>query len=68
MARCMYCFHCGGCGPSSFDPKVKPAGYCIFCGTQNDAEDEVCATCGKRLPAVPGASCRIKLDEGDSAD
>ena len=52
MPRCFACIHCGKCGPPSSDAKVKPAGWCIFCRTQNEADAKMCANCGKPLPMV----------------
>ena len=55
MARCMYCHHCGKCGPGSYqDNSIKP-GVCPFCGAQNDPQAAVCASCGNPLPLPPGA-------------
>ena len=55
MPRCFACIHCGKCGPPSSDAKVKPAGWCIFCRTQNEADAKVCANCGKatQVPFQP---------------
>jgi hypothetical protein len=55
MPRCFACIHCGKCGPPSSDARVRPAGYCAFCGTQNAADEARCARCGKPLPLPPGA-------------
>ena len=55
MPRCFACIHCGKCGPPSSDAKVKPAGWCIFCRTQNEVDAKVCANCGKPLPKIPGS-------------
>lgn len=54
MPRCFACIHCGKCGPPASDAKVRPAGFCAFCGTQNKAGQARCATCGKPLPLPPG--------------
>ena len=64
MARCFYCHHCGKCGPGSGGGgKLNPRGYCIFCGTQNDEDATVCASCGKVLPPAPGGSIDAVKEE-----
>ena len=58
MPRCFACIHCGKCGPPESDAKVRPQGYCMFCGMQNDATASVCSSCGKVLPRLPGDAGR----------
>lgn len=56
MARCFYCWHCGNCGPGSYDPRRFVPGKCPSCGVLNDSGDGVCGGCGKRLPPAAGVS------------
>lgn len=68
MTRCAFgCIHCGKCGPASREGMVKPnpAGYCLFCRTQNATDAVACASCGKPLPCAPGAK---KDAHGSKAD
>ncbi len=55
MARCMYCCHCGKCGPASGGGgKLNPPGWCIFCQVQNEPDALTCSTCGRKLPLPAG--------------
>ena len=58
MAKCMYCHHCGNCGPGSYSDNALKAGQCPFCRALNDPSAVVCASCGRPLPLPPG-SCGV---------